>query len=149
MSEENPEKAKELAFVIPEDIKFDQEVSGLSDFQLQRWHDIMHVFFEKLLDGLGQYSSDFRWTFNKVIMKHKEIVREMRKRDITHYTPFNNLDNIRVLDPTKTITEDEEQELVDSNELDELDEELNEEIESESQEDGYDLTYDSPVNVQK
>ncbi len=87
-------ESKELAFVIPNDIAFEIDISILDNDQLIRWHDMMHVFFERLLDGLGQFS-EFKWSFNKVIYKHEEIVSEMTKRQIPHYGPYNNLDIIK------------------------------------------------------
>lgn len=90
---EDKTTVKDLAFVVPEDIKFDKDISELNDMQLQRWHDMMHVFFEKLLLGLGEFTQ-FRWSFNKVIIKHQQIVDEMMKRQIYHHSPINNLDTI-------------------------------------------------------
>ena len=90
---EDKRNIKELAFVVPEDIKFEKDISELSDMQLQRWHDMMHVFFEKLLLGLGEFTQ-FRWSFNKTIIKHSQIVDEMMRRQIYHHTPINNLDLI-------------------------------------------------------
>lgn len=93
MEKSTKNSVKELAFVVPEDIKFDKDISELSDMQLQRWHDMMHVFFEKLLLGLGEFAQ-FKWSFNKVIIKHKQIVEEMMRRQIHHHLPINNLDKI-------------------------------------------------------
>ena len=84
---------KELAFVVPTDIIFENPSSGLSDKVLQRYHDVLHILFNKLQDGLGEFR-EFNWTFNKVIYKHSEVVREMTKRGIRHYYPINNLDKI-------------------------------------------------------
>jgi len=92
--EEEEENIKEWAFVIPEDIKYDKNIYELSDIELIRWHDMMHVFFEKLLDGIGEYSQ-FRWTFNSVIHKHEELIKVMSERGIHHYGPYNNLDLIK------------------------------------------------------
>ncbi len=85
---------KDLAFIVPEGVEFETNVMGLSNEQIERWHDLMHVFFEKLLDGLGEFTQ-FRWSFNKVIHKHTELVVEMSRRGITHYTPINDLDNMK------------------------------------------------------
>jgi len=93
MEQNTKSSIKDLAFVVPEDIKFDKDISGISDIQLQRWHDMMHVFFEKLLLGLGEFAQ-FKWSFNRVIAKHHDIVEEMTKRGIYHHTPINNLDKI-------------------------------------------------------
>lgn len=90
---EEKRTVKELAFVVPEDVKFEKNVTELSDKELQRWHDLMHVFFEKLLDGLGEFTQ-FKWSFNKTIIKHGQIVNEMTKRQIYHHSPINNLDLI-------------------------------------------------------
>ncbi len=88
------EVKKDLAFIVPEGVEFETNVIELSNEQIERWHDLMHVFFEKLLDGLGEFTQ-FRWSFNKVIHKHTELVVEMSRRGITHYTPINDLDNMK------------------------------------------------------
>lgn len=93
---EREDNIKELALIIPNDVQFDVDITGLSDKELIRWHDLMHVFFEKLLEGIGQHTMDFRWDFNKVIIKHSQIVNEMFIRQIKHYSPINNLDKIVV-----------------------------------------------------
>lgn len=91
MEEKN--NIKELAFTVPKDIGYHNDVGQLSDKQLQKHHDMMHVFFKKLEEGLGQFR-DFNWTFNMVILRHSQIVNEMTKRGIHHHTPINNLDLI-------------------------------------------------------
>ena len=93
--EDNKKEIKELAFVVPTDIQYEMSVSGLDDEQLIRWHDMMHVFYNKLLDGLGEFH-DFNWNFNKVIIKHDEIVSEMLFRGIKHFQPIGQLDDINV-----------------------------------------------------
>ena len=87
------EKVKEFAFVVPTDIYFESNVLELNENQLQRYHDVLHILWNKLQDGLGEFG-EFKWTFNKVIFKHSEIVREMTRRGIRHYYPINKLDYI-------------------------------------------------------
>jgi hypothetical protein len=111
---------KELAFVVPTDVVFEQPVNDLSPKLLQRYHDVLHVLFNKLQDGLGEFR-EFTWTFNKVIYKHSEVVREMTKRGIRHYYPINNLDKIHADASEYSISQLSKE----SNE-DELDEEIDE-----------------------
>ena len=93
--EENLDKdVKEFAFVVPTDVSFEQNVSELSDEMLQRYHDVFHVLWKKLFDGLGEFH-EFKWTFNTVILKHGEVVKEMWNRKIYHYEPFDSLDKVK------------------------------------------------------
>ncbi len=91
----------ELAFVVPNDIQFGLDVSGLDDEGLMRYHDMMHIFWEKVKDGLGEHSQ-FEWTFNKIIFMHTETTKEMLKRGIKHYEPINSLDGIYYYDDKPT-----------------------------------------------
>ena len=87
-------EAKEFAFVVPTDVYFEENVSGLSDEMLQRYHDVLHVLWRKLFEGFAEFG-EFKWTFNKVIFKHSEVVKEMWNRKIYHYEPFDSLDKIK------------------------------------------------------
>lgn len=87
-------EVKEFAFVVPTDVSFEENVSGLSDERLQRYHDVLHVLWRKLFEGFAEFG-EFKWTFNKVIFKHSEVVKEMWNRKIYHYVPFDNLDKIK------------------------------------------------------
>ena len=91
---EKNEIIKELAFVVPTDISPESDVTKFDDKMLQRAHDIMHVLWKKLFDGLGEFI-DFKWTFNSVIYKHYEVVQEMWVRRIYHYEPFDTLDKVK------------------------------------------------------
>ena len=94
-SKELAKLVKELAFVVPTDVKYEGDVRELDSEQLIRWHDMMHVFYNKLLDGLGEFR-EFKWNFNKVIIKHDEIIAEMLSRGIKHFQPIGGLDDINV-----------------------------------------------------
>lgn len=89
-----PDNKEELAFVVPTDVNYEQPVSGLTDEMLQRYHDVLHILWKKLFDGLGEFG-EFHWTFNMVISKHYMVVEEMWKRNIWHYQPFDSLDEIK------------------------------------------------------
>ena len=128
-------ESKELAFIIPNDIFYEGDTSNLTDIQLIRWHDMMHVFFERLLDGLGQFG-EFKWSFNRVILKHEEIISEMSKRQIPHYSPYNNLDIIK---SNILVTQKIENKTFRTSEL----------SEEESKDNSVNISFDSPNQVEK
>ena len=90
---EKNKEAKELAFVVPTDVSPTADVTKLTNEMLQRYHDVMHLLWKKLFDGLGEFH-EFKWTFNSVIHKHYQVIEEMWKRRIYHYEPFDSLDKI-------------------------------------------------------
>jgi len=73
----------------PEEIIKDIEVSELDDNHLNRYHDQMHIFWDKIIEG--HY---FGWSFKEVYIMHKALVIEMMKRNIGHIHPVNELDNV-------------------------------------------------------
>jgi len=93
MENKTQNNIKELAFVVPKDVSFEQPTSELNQIQLERYHEVLHILWNKLQDGLGEFSG-FDWTFKKVILKHSEVVLEMEKRGIKHYQPINKLDEV-------------------------------------------------------
>lgn len=65
--------------------------SELDSDQLIYFHDQLHIYWQKLLDGYN-----FEWTFNELHEKHTELLNEMIKRKIKHIFPINNLDKVTI-----------------------------------------------------
>lgn len=80
-----------MAWTYPEGIRKDINISKLSITDLEFYHDNLHIFWERLLEGYP-----LRWSFKDIYTKHREVVLEMLKRKIKHLQPINNLDNIRL-----------------------------------------------------
>lgn len=89
---------------VPDEIEKHIEISSLSNEQVIYYHDQMHVFWEKILEGqyFGQ-SSDDGWTFYDVYKTHREVVIEMMKRKIKHIHPINPLDEVAFANNTEEL----------------------------------------------
>ncbi len=88
---ENNEKeiTKEMAWTFPEGIDKDQNVFDLEDSELEYYHDQMHVFWSKKLDGYY-----FDWNLKEIYKIHREVILNMLKRGIRHLHPIDSLDKI-------------------------------------------------------
>ncbi len=82
----------------PESIEKGINVSSLSDDELRRYHDEMHIFWERILEGIW-----FEWTFREVYDLHRDVVLEMIKREIRHLQPINTLDDIEFAEDVKEL----------------------------------------------
>ena len=80
-----------MAWLFPEGLEKLKRISELEDEELEFFHDQMHVFWKKIEEGFM-----FKWSFNDVYIKHKELVSEMIKRKINHIHPVNILDEIHI-----------------------------------------------------
>jgi len=59
----------------------------LDDSMLVYYHDNLHILWSKLEEGYH-----FEWTFFEIYKLHYSIVKEMKKRNINHLAPINELD---------------------------------------------------------
>lgn len=80
-----------MAFNLPEGIEKDVNVRELEDFQLEKYHDVMHIFWKKIEEGVVE---NFNWTFREVYEIHRKVVLKMIKRKLVHLSPINSLDQI-------------------------------------------------------
>ena len=83
----------------PEEIVKEVSIVDLTDEVLYFYHDQMHIFWDKILDGVVFGSSDSitdigPWTFNDVFYMHKETVMELFRRNLKHLSPINSLDKV-------------------------------------------------------
>lgn len=80
---------------VPDDIEKEVQLESLSHSILFYYHDQMHIFWERILEGryFGQ-SSDDGWTFNDIYNLHKKTVLEIMKRGLIHINPINSLDDV-------------------------------------------------------
>lgn len=74
--------------------------SEMDDADLNKYHDQMHVFWDKIIEG--HY---FGWNFKELHVMHKELVIEMMRRGISHIHPVNDLDNVDFAADVEELTE--------------------------------------------
>ena len=75
---ENKKTVKELAFVVPTDVSPEGDVTKLNDKMPQRYHDVMHVLWKKLFDGLGEFIElEVMLDPSQTIKQGKEIVENL------------------------------------------------------------------------
>lgn len=80
-----------MVWTFPEGIEIEKEIFSLDDIQLEYYHEQMHVFWERVLEGF-----QFGWSLYHIYNVHKEIVIQMIARGITHLSPINSLDKIPI-----------------------------------------------------
>jgi len=83
-------------FLLPEGITKNISVKELKDKSLIRYHDEMHVFWNRRECG---YPLD--WTFMEIMSLHYQVTEEMKERNIPHIVPINGLDNVRYFNQSK------------------------------------------------
>lgn len=85
-------------WALPEGIEKEQEISSLDDAQLEYYHEQMHIFWERILEGF-----QFRWSLQQVYGVHKETVIQLLARGIAHLSPINSLDEIPIAKDEKEL----------------------------------------------
>lgn len=80
-----------MVWTIPEEIEIEREISSLDNEQLEYYHEQMHVFWERILEGF-----QFGWGLHQVYDIHKETVIQMIARGMVHLSPINSLDEIPI-----------------------------------------------------
>jgi len=78
-----------MAFELPYDITKEASVKELDDASLQKYHAFMHIFWDRILEGLT-----IGWTLEEVNSWHSEIVKELAARKLQHLEPINGLDTL-------------------------------------------------------
>lgn len=81
-----------MAWRIPEEIEKEKNISDLDNTQLEYYHEQMHVFWERILEGF-----QFGWSLHQVYNVHKETVIQMLARKMGHLSPINSLDEIPIV----------------------------------------------------
>ena len=89
---------KELSWILPEGIRADEEISELNDSQLDYFHEQMHVFWERVLEGF-----QFGWGLHQIYEAHRETVLQMMSRGMIHLSPINSLDNIPIAEDSEEL----------------------------------------------
>lgn len=84
----------------PEEIVKEVSIIDLDDDVLNRYHDQMHIFWDKIKEGYW-----FGWNFKEVYLMHKALVIEMMRRGIGHIHPVNDLDNVSFAASVEELTE--------------------------------------------
>ena len=74
--------------------------SELEDSELNKYHDQMHVFWDKITEG--HY---FGWSFKELYIMHKSLVIDMMRRNIGHIHPVNDLDEVSFAADIEELTE--------------------------------------------
>ncbi len=80
-----------MVWILPEGIEKEQNISSLDNIELEYYHEQMHVFWERILEGF-----QFRWSLHQVYDVHKETVIQMIARGMAHLSPINSLDGIPI-----------------------------------------------------
>ncbi len=80
-----------MVWILPEEIEIGRDISSLDDAQLEYYHEQMHVFWERILEGF-----QFSWSLQQVYNVHKETVIQMLARKMVHLSPINSLDEIPI-----------------------------------------------------
>lgn len=87
-----------MVWTFPEEIEIGREISSLDDAQLEYYHEQMHVFWERILEGF-----QFGWGLHQVYDVHKETVIQMIVRGMVHLSPINSLDGIPIAKDDKEL----------------------------------------------
>lgn len=84
----------------PEEIVKEVSIVDLEDDILNKYHDQMHIFWDRIKEGHW-----FGWNFKEVYIMHKALVIEMMRRNIGHIHPVNDLDNVSFAANIEELTE--------------------------------------------
>ena len=84
----------------PEEIVKEVSILDLEDDILNKYHDQMHIFWDKIKEG--HY---FGWNFKEVYVMHKSLVIEMMRKNIGHIYPVNDLDEVSFAADVEELTE--------------------------------------------
>jgi len=76
-------------WIYPKDFDINAIPENMEDSLLMKYHDLTHIYFEKILKG-----SELNYSFNDLIILHYKIIKEYEKRDLIHFEPINSLDSI-------------------------------------------------------
>ena len=87
-----------MVWTFPEGIEIEKNISDLDDIQLEHYHEQMHVFWERVLEGF-----QFGWSLHYIYDVHKETVIQMIARGIIHLSPINSLDKIPIASGSKEL----------------------------------------------
>ena len=80
-----------MAWTIPDEIEKEKNISSLDNVQLEYYHEQMHIFWERILEGF-----QFGWGLQQVYDIHKETVIQMIARGMIQLSPINSLDEIPI-----------------------------------------------------
>ena len=80
-----------MAFLFPELIRKSTDLERTTDYELQYWHEKMHIFWGKIESG----TAIPEWDLVEVYNWHKKILEIMKKRNMPHISPINSLDIVK------------------------------------------------------
>jgi len=78
-------------WIYPKDFDVKAEVENMEYTLLNKYHDLTHIYFERILKG-----AELNFLLNEIIILHYKIVKEFEKRNVIHLEPINSLDNIKI-----------------------------------------------------
>ena len=78
-------------WIYPKDFDINANVEEMDDRLINKYHDLTHIYFEKILNG-----AELNFFFGELVILHHKIVKELEKRDLIHFQPINILDSIHL-----------------------------------------------------
>ena len=76
-------------WIYPKDFDINANVENMEDTLLNKYHDLTHIYFERILKG-----AELNYLLNEIIVLHYKIIKEFEKRNLIHFNPINSLDKI-------------------------------------------------------
>jgi hypothetical protein len=80
-----------MAFLFPDFIRKNTNLETLNEFELEYWHEKMHVFWARMESGTVIPEWDLRVVFDT----HQKLIKLMKDKGVKHINPINSLDVVK------------------------------------------------------